>query len=92
MAKDVHVHPEHLADYRKTYKNVYPFSDGIFKMLMANEAKPERTVKFLNAMLGLTGDKAIKHTPWVSQRILEFSTKKRLSSTSTALRRPVNQC
>ena len=60
MAKDVHEHPEHLADYRKIYKNVYPFSDGIFKMLMANEAKPERTVKFLNAMLGLTGDKAIK--------------------------------
>lgn len=60
MAKDVHEHPEHLADYRKIYKNVYPFSDGIFKMLMANEAKPERIVKFLNAMLGLTGDKAIK--------------------------------
>lgn len=60
MAKDVHEHPEHLADYRKNYRNVYPFSDGIFKMLMANEAKPERTVKFLNAMLGLTGDKAIK--------------------------------
>ena len=58
--KDVHEHPEHLADYRKIYKNVYPFSDGIFKMLMANEAKPERTVKFLNAMLGLVGDKAIK--------------------------------
>jgi predicted transposase/invertase (TIGR01784 family) len=48
-----------LADYRKKYKNVYPFSDGIFKMLMANEAKPKRTVKFLNAMLGLSGDKAI---------------------------------
>ena len=60
MAKDVHEHPEHLANYRKIYKNVYPFSDGIFKMLMANEAKPERTVKFLNAMLGLTGANAIK--------------------------------
>ena len=60
FVKDVHEHPEHLANYRKIYKNVYPFSDGIFKMLMANEAKPERTVKFLNAMLGLTGDKAIK--------------------------------
>lgn len=60
MAKDVKEHPERLAEYRKIYKNVYPFSDGIFKMLMANEAKPERTVKFLNAMLGLVGDKAIK--------------------------------
>ena len=59
MAKDVHKHPEHLANYRKKYRNVYPFSDGIFKMLMANEAKPERTVKFLNAMLGLTGENAI---------------------------------
>gem|GEM_PF-5071735 len=60
MVKDVHEHPEHLANYRKKYKNVYPFSDGIFKMLMANEAKPERTVKFLNAMLELTGEDAIK--------------------------------
>ena len=60
FVKDVSEHPEHLAKYRKMYKNVYPFSDGIFKMLMANEAKPERTVKFLNAMLGLIGDKAIK--------------------------------
>ena len=60
MAKDVHEHPERLAYYRKKYKNVYPFSDGIFKMLLANEAKPERTVKFLNAMLGLTGEKAIR--------------------------------
>lgn len=60
FVKDVHEHPEHLAEYRKKYKNVYPFSDGIFKMLMANEAKPERTVKFLNAMLALTGDNAIK--------------------------------
>ena len=60
MVKDVHEHPEHLAEYRKIYKNVYPFSDGIFKMLMANEAKPERTVKFLNAMLMLSGDNAIK--------------------------------
>jgi len=60
MAKDVHEHPERLAEYRKIYKNVYPFSDGIFKMLMANEAKPERTVKFLNAMLNFSGESAIK--------------------------------
>ena len=60
MVKDVHEHPEHLTNYRKKYKNVYPFSDGIFKMLMANEAKPQRTVKFLNAMLELSGKDAIK--------------------------------
>ena len=60
MVKDVHEHPERLAEYRKTYKNVYPFSDGIFKMLIADEAKPERTVKFLNAMLDLSGENAIK--------------------------------
>ncbi|WP_407455865.1 PD-(D/E)XK nuclease family transposase [Fibrobacter sp.] len=60
MVKDVHEHPERLAEYRKIYKNVYPFSDGIFKMLIANEAKPERTVKFLNAMLLLSGENAIK--------------------------------
>lgn len=60
MAKDLHEHPERLSEYRKIYTNVYPFSDGIFKMLMANEAKPERTVKFLNAMLDLNGENAIK--------------------------------
>lgn len=60
MVKDPHEHPEHLAEYRKNYTNIYPFSDGIFKMLMANEAKPERTVKFLNAMLDLNGENAIK--------------------------------
>lgn len=59
MAKDVKEHPERLAEYRKIYKNVYPFSDGFFKMLMANAAKSERTVKFLNAMLGLEGKNAI---------------------------------
>ena len=60
FVRDVHAHPERLAYYRKKYKNVYPFSDGIFKMLMANEAKHERTIKFLNAMLGLYGGNAIK--------------------------------
>lgn len=60
FVKDVHAHPERLAYYREKYKNVYPFSDGIFKMLMANEAKPNRTVKFLNAMLELYGTNAIK--------------------------------
>ncbi len=59
MARDLKEHPENLPKYRAIYRNVYPFSDGIFKMLMANEGKPERTIKFLNAMLGLTGDKAI---------------------------------
>ena len=30
MVKDVHEHPERLAYYRQKFKNVYPFSDGIF--------------------------------------------------------------
>lgn len=59
MARDLKEHPENLPKYRAIYRNVYPFSDGIFKMLMASEGKPERTIKFLNAMLGLTGNKAI---------------------------------
>ncbi len=59
MARDLKEHPENLPKYREIYRNVYPFSDGIFKMLMASEGKPERTIKFLNAMLGLTGSKAI---------------------------------
>ena len=59
MVKDVKRDPAKLQEYRKAFKNVYMFSDGIFKMLMANETKPERTIKFLNAMLGLEGNKAI---------------------------------
>lgn len=59
MARDLKEHPENLPKYREIYRNVYPFSDGIFKMLMASEGKPERTIKFLNAMLGLTENKAI---------------------------------
>ncbi len=59
MARDLKEHPENLPKYRVIYRNVYPFSDGTFKMLMANEGKPERTIKFLNAMLGLAGNKAI---------------------------------
>ena len=47
MVRDVHEHPERLAYYRKKYKNVYPFSDGIFKILLANEAKLERTVQMM---------------------------------------------
>ena len=38
MAKDVHEHPEHLADYRKNYRNVYPFSDGIFNIYGSTQA------------------------------------------------------
>lgn len=59
MAKDIKKNPDRLAHYRKIFKNVYPFSDGMIKILLANEAKPLRTVMFLNAMLGLEGDKAI---------------------------------
>ncbi|MCQ2124921.1 MAG: Rpn family recombination-promoting nuclease/putative transposase [Fibrobacter sp.] len=60
MALDLKANPQKLAEYRKQYKYVYPFSDGIFKILMANEAKPERTIKFLNAMLDLSGPNAIR--------------------------------
>ena len=60
FVKDVHEHPERLSYYRQKYKNIYPFSDGIFKILMASEGKQMRLVKFLNAMLGLKGSAAIK--------------------------------
>lgn len=60
MVLDLKDNPKNLPKYREQFKNVYPFSDGIFKLLMANEAKPERTIKFLNAMLGLSDKNAIK--------------------------------
>lgn len=60
MLLDLKENPQCLPEYRKIYRNMYPFSDAMFKLLLANESKPNRTIKFLNAMLGLSGDGAIK--------------------------------
>ena len=41
MLKDMKKDPTKLQEYRKAFKNVYTFSDGIFKILMGNEACPK---------------------------------------------------
>ena len=51
MVKDLHEHPEHLAEYRKNYTNVYPFSDGIFKIVFAEEKDHSLLISLVNASI-----------------------------------------
>lgn len=60
MAQDVKENRANLAKYRKIFKYAYPFGDKVFKRLMINQVKPERFIAFLNAMMGLEGDRRIK--------------------------------
>lgn len=57
--------PSAIVEFRKKYRNVYPFSDAVFKLLMQNNAP--RLVVFLNTMLGLEGDDRIKDFAFVPQ-------------------------
>ena len=59
--------PANLAKYRERYRNIYPFSDAVFKLLMLNNAP--RLVVFLNAMMGLEGDARIKDFTFEPQEI-----------------------
>lgn len=58
LLKAVKENPANLAIFRKKFKNVYPFSDSIFKILMCKN--PARLVVFINAIMGLEGDERIK--------------------------------
>ena len=60
MAQDVKENRANLAKYRKIFKYAYPFGDKVFKRLMINQVKPERFIAFLNAMMGLEGNRRIK--------------------------------
>ena len=50
--------PNCLGKFREKYRNIYPFSDAVFKILMTGN--PSRLVVFLNAMMGLEGKDRIK--------------------------------
>ena len=50
--------PNCLGKFREKYRNIYPFSDAVFKILMTGN--PSRLVVFLNAMMGLEGEDRIK--------------------------------
>ena len=60
LLKAIKEDPANLAKFRARFKNVYPFSDAIFKILMVNENDSTRLVKFLNAMMGFEGKNRIK--------------------------------
>ncbi len=60
MLRAIRENPANLAKFRAKFKNVYPFSDAIFKILMINEKYPSRFITFVNAMLDLRGDDRIK--------------------------------
>ena len=60
MLRAIRENPANLAKFRAKFKNVYPFSDAIFKILMINEKDPSRFITFVNAMLDLRGDDRIK--------------------------------
>ena len=60
LLKAIKEDPSNLAKFRARFKNVYPFSDAIFKILMVNEHDPTRLIKFLNAMMGFEGRDRIK--------------------------------
>ena len=59
--------PSNIAKFREKFRNVYPFSDAVFKLLMQNNAP--RLVVFLNAMMGLEGDARIKEFAFDLQEI-----------------------
>ena len=68
--------PANLAKYRERYRNIYPFSDAVFKLLMLNNAP--RLVVFLNAMMGLEGDDRIKDFTFEPQEKPDELDKKRV--------------
>ena len=61
LLKAIKEDPSNLAKFRARFKNVYPFSDAIFEILMVNEHDPSRLIKFLNAMMGFEGKNRIKN-------------------------------
>jgi len=71
MAKDVHEHPEHLADYRKNYRNVYPFSDGIFNIYGSTQAGEPVLIEVQQNFNTLFIDRLIYYTGRVISRTVK---------------------
>lgn len=77
VAHDVKENRANLAKYRKIFKYAYPFGDKVFKRLMINQVKPERFITFLNAMMGLEGEKRITDFSFHVQEISSIESQKK---------------
>lgn len=60
LLKAMEIDKSNLIKYQELYKYAYILSDGIFKIVFAEEKGHSLLISLVNAMLGLQGDDAIK--------------------------------
>ena len=60
LLKAMEIDKSNLLKYQELYKYAYILSDGIFKIVFAEEKDHSLLISLVNAMLGLQGDDAIK--------------------------------
>ena len=60
LLKAMEIDKSNLLKYQELYKYAYILSDGIFKIVFAEEKGHSLLISLVNAMLGLQGDDAIK--------------------------------
>lgn len=60
MLKAMEIDKNNFAKYQQLYKYAYILSDGVFKVVFAEEKDHTLLISLVNAMLNLQGDKAIK--------------------------------
>ena len=60
LLKAMEIDKNNLLKYQELYKYAYILSDGIFKIVFAEEKDHTLLISLVNAMLGLQGDDAIK--------------------------------
>ena len=60
MLKAMEIDKNNFAKYQQLYKYAYILSDGVFKVVFAEEKDHTLLISLVNAMLNLHGDKAIK--------------------------------
>ena len=69
LLKAMEIDKNNLLKYQELYKYAYILSDGIFKIVFAEEKDHSLLISLVNAMLGLQGDDAIKD---ISLEMQEF--------------------
>ena len=60
MLKALEIDKNNLVKYQQLYKYAYILSDGVFKIVFADEKDHTLLISLVNAMLDLQGDRAIK--------------------------------
>jgi predicted transposase/invertase (TIGR01784 family) len=60
MLKAMEIDKNNFAKYQQLYKYAYILSDGVFKIVFAEEKEHTLLISLVNAMLNLQGDRAIK--------------------------------